>query len=286
MDLPYNFIFDRLQNMVKTKKKTDEIEEKEATLTEDSHVFSAQDVAPRDFSGVFKKDLEEMFVAGVHFGYSRSSRHPQMKKYLFGLRNNVEIFDLEKTYIALEKAKKFVEDLAKEGKKIMIVATKPGMHQLVESVGRDLNMPYVSERWLGGTMTNFKMIKSRIDYLIGLRQKKASGELNKYTKKEISKFNKEIARLERFLGGLETLTSMPAAILIIDSKKEKTAFRESKQMLIPIIAVINSDSNPDGIAYPIPANDNSPASVKYLLNFLAKAYKENLVKPAVSEKSL
>ncbi len=284
MDLPYNFIFDRLQNMVKTKKKTDATEEKGVVLPEDNPVLSAQNAAPRDFSGAFKKNLEEMFMAGVHFVYSRSSRHPKMKPYLFGLRNNVEIFDLEKTYACLEKAKIFLENLAKEGKKILIVATKPGMHQLVEEAGRELNMPYVSERWLGGTLTNFKMIKGRIDYFMGLRQKKSAGELNKYTKKEISRFNKEIARLERFLGGLETLTSMPAAVLIIDPKKEKTAFRESKQMSIPIVAVINSDSNPNGIVYPIPANDNSPASVKYLLNFLVKAYKDGLAKPVISEK--
>ena len=272
--------------MVKTRKKAEEIEEKGAVLTEDRPVSSAQDAVPRDFSGAFKKDLEEMFMAGIHFGYSRSSRHPKMKPYLFGLRNNVEIFDLEKTYVCLEKAKKFLEDLAKEGKKILIVATKPGMHQLAEEAGRELNMPYVSERWLGGTLTNFKMIKGRIDYFIGLRQKKSAGELNKYTKKEISKFNKEITRLERFLGGLEPLTNMPAAVLIIDPKKEKTAFRESKQMSIPIIAVVNSDSDPNGIAYPIPANDNSPTSVKYLLNFLVKAYKNGLTKSIAGEKSL
>jgi len=272
--------------MTKTAKKADEIEEKKAVLIKDEQALSAQDAASRDFSGAFRKDLEEMFIAGIHFGYSRSSRHPKMKPYLFGLRNNVEIFDLEKTYACLEKAKKFLEELAKEGKKILIVATKPGMHQLVEEAGRELNMPYVSERWLGGTLTNFKMIKGRIDYFMSLRQKKSAGELNKYTKKEISRFNKEISRLERFLGGLELLTNMPVAVLIIDPKKEKTAFRESRQMSIPIIAIINSDSNPSGITYPIPANDNSPASVKYLLKFLVKAYKDGLIKPVTSEKSL
>ena len=269
--------------MVKTAKKLNEIEEKEA-VNEDEPVMPAKVSSSADFSGAFKKEIEEMFVAGVHFGYSRSSRHPKMKPYLFGLRNNVEIFDLEKTYACLEKAKKFLEDLAREGKKILIVATKPGMHQLAEEAGRELNMPYVCERWLGGTLTNFKMIKGRIDYFTGLRQKKVTGELNKYTKKEISGFNKEITRLERFLGGLETLTGLPSAVLIIDPKKEKTAFDESRQMSIPIVAIVNSDSNPNGIAYPVPANDASQASVKYLLNFLVKAYKGGLTKPATTEK--
>jgi small subunit ribosomal protein S2 len=248
--LPHILIFATLKNMLKT--------------------------AEEDKKEALNKELEEMFMAGVHFGYSRQSRHPKMEPCIFGLRNNVEIFDLEKTYACLEKAKKFLESLAKEGKKILIVATKPGIHQLVEEAGRELNMPYVSERWLGGILTNFKIIKARIDYFTSLRQKKATGELNKYTKKEISLFTKELSRLERFLGGLEPLTSLPDAVLIIDPKKEKTAFCEAKQMLIPVIAVLNSDSDPTGIAYPIPANDSSPASVKYLIIQLVKAYKSGI----------
>ncbi len=231
----------------------------------------------------FSKEIEEMFIVGAHFGYSRQSRHPKIKPYLFGLRNNVEIFDLEKTSVCLDKAENFLEELAKEGKKILIVATKPGMRQLVEKTGRELNVPYVSERWLGGILTNFKMIKERIDYFINLRQKKTTGELNKYTKKEISRFTKELSRLERFLAGLETLTNLPSALVIIDPKKEKTAFHEARQMLIPIVAVLNSDSDPTGISYPIPANDASSDSVRYLLNRLAEAYKKGLVPPKIEE---
>jgi small subunit ribosomal protein S2 len=224
----------------------------------------------------FNKELEEMFMVGVHFGYSRQSRHPKMKPYIFGVRNNVEIFDLEKTRGCLERAEKFLESLAKEGKKILVVSTKPGIRQLVEEVAKDLNMPYVSERWLGGILTNFKIIKNRLDYFVNLRKKKETGELNKYTKKEISRFNKELSRLERFLGGLEPLNTLPAALVIIDPKKEKTALRESFQMSVPAVAVLNSDSDPTGIAYPIPANDASLVSVKYLLSRLMKAYKNGL----------
>lgn len=217
-----------------------------------------------------------MFMAGAHFGYSRQSQHPKMKPYIFGIRNNIAIFDLEKTYAYLKKAEKFLEDLAKEGKKILIVSTKPGIRQLVEEAGRELNMPYVSERWLGGTLTNFKIIKDRLDYFMDLRKKKDTGELNKYTKKEISRFSKELSRLERFLGGLEPLNALPAALVIIDPKKEKTALRESFQMSIPVVAVLNSDSDPTNIDYPIPANDTSSASVKYLLSRLIKAFKKGL----------
>lgn len=225
------------------------------------------------------KELEEMFRAGVHFSYSRSSRHPKMAQYLFGLHNNIDIFDLIKTRACLEKAKFFLENLAKENKKILIVGTKPGIRQLVEEMGRDLDMPYVSERWLGGTFTNFKAIKDRVNYFIGLRQKKNSGELDKYTKKEIGRFDKELSRMERFMAGLEPLQNLPASLLIIDPKKEKTAYKESRQMSIPMIAILNSDSDPTGIDYPIPANDASVSSVKYLLEFLAKAYKKGLTKP-------
>lgn len=224
------------------------------------------------------KALEEMFVSGVHFGYSRESRHPKMKPYLFGLRNNVEIFDLGKTHACLDKSKKFIETLAKEGKIILFVATKPGIRQLIEISARELGMPYVSERWLGGILTNFKVIRERVDYFVNLRQKKISGELNKYTKKEINRINKELNRLERFLDSLEPLKNLPAALIIIDPKKEKTALREARQMSIPVIAVLNSDCDPEGIAYPIPANDAALKSVKYLLNFLVKAYKDNKAK--------
>lgn len=224
-----------------------------------------------------QKELEEMFMAGAHFGYSRSTRHPKMEPYLFGLRNNVEIFDLEKTRLCLEKAKSFLENLSKDAKKILIVGTKPASRRIVEEAGNELGLPYVSERWLGGTLTNFKAIKERIDYFINLRQKKTSGELNKYTKKEISRFNKELSRLERFFKCLELLASLPSALLIIDPKEEKTATKEAKKMSIPIIAVLNSDCDPTGIAYPIPANDASPSSIKYLMEHLIKAYKDGKI---------
>ncbi len=225
-----------------------------------------------------EKELEEMFKAGVHFGYLRQSRHPKMKPYLFGVRNNVEIFDLEKTHACLASAENFLAVLAKEGKKILIVGAKPGIRQLVGQTGKELGMPYVVERWLGGTLTNFKVIKNRIDHFTDLRHKKEVGELNKYTKKEISRFNQELSKLERFFAGLELLAALPSAILIVDSKKEKTALREAKQMSIPIIAILNSDSDPTGIAYPIPANSASLKSVKYLLDKLTHAYKTGLEK--------
>lgn len=266
------FISGRLKNMVK-KAEEDKDDEKTAVLIgEPKPQIPVADGDNLDLQG----ELEEMFKAGAHFGYSLGSRHPKMKPYLFGTRNNITIFDLEKTYACLVEAEKFLTALAKEGKKILIVGTKPGIRQIAEETGKDLAMPYVSERWLGGTLTNFKVIKRRIEHFTDLRQKKATGELNKYTKKEISRFNQELSKLERFFAGIETLIALPPAVLIIDSKKEKTALREARQMSIPIIAILNSDSNPSDIAYPIPANSVSLKSVKYLLDKLAKAYKSGL----------
>ena len=254
------------------KAKEDKIEDKKSAVSSVEIPQMTASGGAVDISDI-QKELEEMFKAGAHFGYSKQSRHPKMKPYLFGVRNNVEIFDLEKTYACLSEAENFLAALAKEEKKILIAGTKLGIRQLVEQMGKDLKLPYVSERWLGGTLTNFKAIKKRIEHFTDLRQKKATGELNKYTKKEISRFNQELSKLERFFAGLEPLAALPSAILIIDSKKEKTALCEAKQMSIPIIAILNSDSDPTSVAYPIPANSASLKSVKYLLDKLAKAYR-------------
>jgi len=254
--------------IVENKKNEAESENNSPQMAEKD----AGSAGPFKLLGETGKDIEKMFVAGVHFGYSRSTRHPKMDQYTFGVRNNIEIFDLEKTQTLLKKAEEFLKELAKDGKKILIVSTKPAFRQITETGAKESGMPYVCERWLGGTLTNFKVIKERINYFTGMRQKKESGELNKYTKKEISVISKELLRMERFFKGLESLTALPNALLVIDPKEEKTAMREAKALSIPIIAVLNSDCDPSGINYPIPANDVSVSSVKYLLEKLIKAY--------------
>ncbi len=284
--MPYISILAKLTNMVKKTKitKDDEIEaEKNAESVNLAAAPQPENAGLSLLSKEEQKGLEEMFMAGVHFGYSRSSCHPKMKPYLFGLRNNVEIFDLEKTNSSLKKACDFLENLGKEGKKILIVATKPGISRFIEEKAKEINMPYVSERWLGGILTNFKMIKDRVDYFVGLRQKKISGELNKYTKKEISKINKELGRLERFLKGLELLNVLPNALLIIDPKEEKTALQEAMGKNIPVISVLNSDCDPTDITYPVPGNDASLSSVKYLMEKLIEAYKKGTAQVQVQQ---
>lgn len=220
--------------------------------------------------------LDEMFRAGVHFGYSRSSRHPKMKNFLFGLKNNVEIFNLEKTETKLAEAREFLKNIGKEGRKILFVGTKTEIRGIVGEFAKELQMPYINERWIGGTLTNSKVIKRRIEYMQELKGKRDSGEFDKYTKWEKMQIDKEISDLEYYFGGLETMTNFPSAIVIVDSNKEKIAVKEAKHVSIPVVAIMNSDCNPDDAQYPIPANDNSVSSIKYLLGELAGSYKEGL----------
>jgi small subunit ribosomal protein S2 len=228
--------------------------------------------------------MEEMLKKGVHFGYSASTLNPKMKPYIFTCRNNTEIFDLEKTLGHLNTAKDFLRTLGKEKKSVLFVGTKKEARKSVEAIAKELNMPYIVERWLGGILTNFKEIKGRIDFLNDLYQKKESGELEKYTKKERLEISKKIAKMNRYLEGIKKCQNLPACLIVIDSDFEKTAVDEAKKIKIPIVALINSDCNPDKINYPIPANDSSLSSIDYFLAELVKAYKEGLKEEAKETK--
>src|SRR3989344_2347617 len=178
--------------------------------------------------------IDRMFKAGAHFGYSRSKRHPSMMPYVFGSKNKVDIFDLEKTSLALAAAKKFMEQLGKDGKTVLVVGGKHEICDAVLRVGEEISMPYVASRWLGGTLTNFSEIKKRIDRLEGLRAQKESGELEKkYTKKERLLIDREIERLETNFGGIVPMKSLPHVLLIVDTKQEVIAVREAQEKNIP-----------------------------------------------------
>lgn len=219
------------------------------------------------------EELEEMFKAGVHFGYRKSKRNPKMSEFIYGIKNNTEIFDLEKTKKSLDTALEFIRSLGEEKKQILLVGTKPGIGEIIKKAAEELDVPYTVNRWIGGTLTNFKIIKGRVNEFEKIRNDIDSDNLIKYTKKERFKIVKEFERMKKNFGGLEKLNSLPPAIFIVDAKEEETAVREAKRMLVPIIAVINSDTNPTGIDYPIPANDAAPKSVEYLVNRVVKAYK-------------
>lgn len=216
--------------------------------------------------------LMEMMKAGLMFGHKKSKTNPKFKKYIFITRNGVEIIDLIKTVELIEKAAEFLKSQIKEGKMILLVATQPAANLVMKSLAEKFNLPYVKNRWVGGLITNFKVISQRIEFFKKTKADMESGEFNKYTKKERVVINKNIDRMKKIFEGLETLTKAPDALLVIDAsiKGHATAIREARLKNIPIVAIIDSDDNPDFINYSIPANDHAKDSIEWVINRIDK----------------
>ncbi|MDI6603316.1 MAG: 30S ribosomal protein S2 [Patescibacteria group bacterium] len=212
-----------------------------------------------------KLDTEEMAQAGLHFGHKTSKVHPKMIPYLAGARNTIHIIDLEKTKEKLTEALRFIEQLISENKILLLVGTKVQVKDLVKSMAQELTLPYVIERWVGGTFTNFEIIKKRVEYFKDLERKKKEGELEKYTKKERAKIDQELRKLEIKFGGIKDLSRLPDAILVLDMKKDDLAIKEARMKGIKIIAISHTNADPTLADYPIPANDDAISSVKYIL---------------------
>jgi small subunit ribosomal protein S2 len=221
---------------------------------------------PRVKKADFNIDIEEMAKAGLHFGHRTSRIHPKMKPYLFGVRNGVHIIDLEKTAEKLKETLTFIQQLISEDKTLLLIGTKVQAKDLVKSTAKECSLPYVSERWLGGTFTNFETIKKRMDYFKEMEKKKAEGELEKYTKKERLEMDKKLKELETKVGGIKELTKLPDAIFVLDMIKDKLAIKEAKKRGIAIIALSDSSSDPTLVDYAIPANDDAISSLKYILD--------------------
>ena len=215
-------------------------------------------------------NTEEMQTAGLHFGHRVSRLHPKMKPYVSGIKNNVHIIDLEKTEKEFQKALAFISKLISEGKTILFVGTKIQIKQFVKSNAEASNMPYVIERWLGGTFTNFETIVKRVQYFKELENKKATGELEKYTKKERSLFDKELEILRKKFEGVKNMSKLPDAVLILDVKKDITCAKEAKRKGIKIVGVVDTNVDPVLADYPIPANDDAISSVKYILEKISE----------------
>ncbi len=228
--------------------------------------------------------IDEMFKAGSHFGYSKTRRHPTIASYIFSTKNKNDIINLEKTSELLEKAEAFVKEIASAGKVILFVGVKPEAKEAIRNAGLALDMPYVTERWIGGTLTNFPEIKKRISRLEELRSKKEKGELDVYTKKERLLLDREADKLTLYFGGLTSLKKTPDAMFIVDTRKEHIAFTEAKKAGVQVIALSNTDCDLRGIDYPIVANDASLSSVTYFVNKMIEAYKSGKMK--VAEASL
>jgi len=222
----------------------------------------------------FKLDTEEMAQAGLHFGHKTSKVHPKMMPYLGGVRNTIHIIDLEKTKEKLAEALRFIQQLISENKILLIVGTKIQVRDLVKNIAQELTLPYVTERWLGGTFTNFEVIKKRVEYFKDLEKKKKEGELEKYTKKERAKIDQELRNLEIKFGGIKDLERLPDAILVLDMKKDDLAVKEARAKEIKVIAISHSNTDPTLADYPIPANDDAIISVKYILDKVAGVIKK------------
>lgn len=213
-----------------------------------------------------------MFKAGAHFGYSKARRHPSMKKFIFGVKNKTEVFDLEKTAELLSDVHRYVVDLAEGGKKILFVGGKPEARKAIESAGEALFMPYVASRWIGGTLTNFSEVKKRVARLEELTDKREKGELSVYTKKERLLFDREIEDLEARFGGLRGMKELPQVLFVVDPKAEEIAVLEATKKNIPVIALASSDCDAKGVKHVIPANDSSRGSIELFVESIVKAY--------------
>ena len=227
-------------------------------------------------AGTPKSVVDALFSVGAHFGFVKARRHPSAKPFIFGSKNNIEIFDLEKTSKELEKAIAFVESKGKEGAMGLWVGGKSEAREAIKSAGKELEMPYVAGRWIGGTLSNFSEIKKRIARLEELTGQRERGELGKYTKKERLLFAREIDKLTIYFSGLSKLKALPKFLVAIDPKKEYIAVAEAKKIRIPVVALAGSDSNLYTIDYAIPGNDSSRQSIAFMVQELVKAYKKGV----------
>lgn len=217
---------------------------------------------------------ESLMEAGVHYGYSRTRRHPTVSPFIYGQKNGVDIINLDKTMPAIEAAAKFAAELGAAGKTVLFVGVKPEARASVIETASTLHQPMVTERWIGGMLTNFPEIKRRIQKLEDIREKQASGELAKYTKKEQLLIAREQARLNKYFSGLVGMYKMPDAVVVVDSKKEHIAVAEARKMHIPVIAIGNTDCSVRAIDYPIVANDGSASSIAAILGILKDAFQK------------
>jgi small subunit ribosomal protein S2 len=214
--------------------------------------------------------IPDMLKAGVHFGHKNSRWNPKMKEYIFGVKNNIHIIDLEKTEGLFKKALDFLKSTVENGGKILFVGTKPQARVLIEEVAMTLDMPYVKNRWLGGTFTNFGEIKRRIKYFNDQENLLGSDEIKKYTKYEQSRIKKEVARMNEKMGGIKRLEKLPQALFVVDVKENALAIKEARSAGIATVAIADTNTDPNSVDYPIPGNDDALSSLKYMLGLVAK----------------
>ncbi|MCL6636869.1 MAG: 30S ribosomal protein S2 [Alicyclobacillus sp.] len=218
--------------------------------------------------------MKQLLEAGVHFGHQTRRWNPKMARYIFTERNGIYIIDLQKTVRKVEEAYNFVRDLAAEGKTLLFVGTKKQAQEAVRDEALRCGMYYVNQRWLGGTLTNFPTIQRRIARLQQLEQMQENGTFDRLPKKEVIQLRKEMERLEKFLGGIKGMTKLPGALFVIDPRKERIAVSEARKLGIPIVAIVDTNCDPDEIDVVIPGNDDAIRAVKLLTGKMADAVLE------------
>ncbi len=227
--------------------------------------------------------LEDLLNSGAHFGHQTRRWNPKMGEYLYGSDNGVHLFDLTKTKPALEEALEFLAKAKSEGKTILLLGTKKQVKDKVAEVGSTLGIPYVNERWLGGTISNFPQIKKSLKKMEEMSENLASGAYNKFTKKERLLIDREITRLERFFGGIKSLTAVPDVLFVIDTKRESSAVREANAKKVKVVGIVDSNSDPTEVDYPIPMNDDASKALEYVLDLVMQTLSGAKVKPVKAE---
>ena len=219
--------------------------------------------------------MKQLLEAGVHFGHQTRRWNPKMAEYIFTERNGIYIIDLQKTVKKVEEAYEFVKEVAASGKSILFVGTKKQAQESIESEAVRCDMFYVNQRWLGGMLTNYKTIRARVLRLKQLEKMEAEGAFEVLTKKEVAKLVNERERLERFLGGIKDMDKLPGAVFVVDPRKEKIAVAEARKLNIPIVAIVDTNCDPDEVDYVIPGNDDAIRAVKLIASKIADAVLES-----------
>ncbi len=227
--------------------------------------------------------MKALLEAGVHFGHRTRRWHPKMRTFIFTERNGIHIIDLQQTMRQVNTAYATIRDVVREGGLVLFVGTKKQAQETIQAEAERCGMPYVIERWLGGTLTNFRTIRGRIDYMIDLERRAARGELDRLPKKEALLLRNELVRLNKRLGGLRNMTHVPDALFIVDVQREALAVEEANKLHIPIIAMVDTNCDPDPIDYPIPSNDDAIRAIKLMAGKMADAVIEGLQMRAVDE---
>lgn len=231
-------------------------------------------------------DIKKLLEAGVHFGHKTARWHPKMAPYLHSKRGGTHIIDLTKTVEGLDAALAFIAETAASGKQVLLVGTKRQAQDIVKAAAEATGMPFVTERWLGGMLTNWNTIGGRVKHLKDLEAKMASGELaNKYNKLEVQRFQEEIDELNRLYGGIKEMNTKPGAVFIVDIVDDVNAVREARKMGLPIVALVDSNADPTLVNYPIPANDDAIKSLQLLVSYVQQAIELGKSKVKTADKA-